>query len=291
MERRHPHPISRTSLWLYRPLLLGIAVAASVWYGNEILYRRPAMTYMGVPVALSWRPATWTHVLRNDAFLIGYSELRGDPLWVIYRLHPIARGARYYRRRQHFERDWRTLSAVGEDAYDYSGYDRGHLAPSYAISRLYGPAAQRQTYLMSNVAPQRRNLNRKVWQRLEEVAIDSFAPRFGTLWVVTGPIFDGHNRRLRHARRVEIPDAFFKIFVAPPRHPGTAPQMLAFIVPQEVKGDEPLDRFATNVDAIEARTGFDFFPQLHDAAARQTEAQVAPAPWHLREVANLPARY
>jgi hypothetical protein len=36
----------------------------------------------------------------------------------------------------------------------------------------YGPKAQLETFLMSNVVPQRPNLNQKMWEQLEEIEID-----------------------------------------------------------------------------------------------------------------------
>ncbi len=277
--RRHP----------WAALLL--AAVGGLWYANEWLYARPAMSYGGVPAAVDWQPAHWTHILRDEAMLIGWSDLRGTPLWVIYRLHPVAADARHYRRPPRFERDWRVLNAIGHDDYDGSGYDHGHLAPNYAISRLYGPQAQAETFLMSNVAPQRPRLNQKLWQRLEEVEIDVFAPRYGDLWVITGPIFDNDVERLRHSWRVEVPDAFYKIYVRPPQQAGEPPQVLAFIMPQQVRGNEPLDRYLASIDEIEARTGFDFLPQLEAATQRQVEASITPTAWNLAAVARLPPRY
>ncbi len=62
-------------------------------------------------------------------------------------------------------------------------------------------------------------------------------------------------------------------------------------MPQDVNGDEPLDRFVVSIDEIEARTGLDFFPQLSPAAAESLEAGVATEGWGLEEVARLPGRF
>ena len=292
MSRKAPSPLVLLSLLRRRPALLLVALLLfAAWYANEVLYQRPAHAYKGLPTAQGWQSTTWTRVLRNDAFMLGYSDLRGNPLWVTYRLHAVPDGARHYARPKSFGRDWRALDAVGPDDYTDSGYDRGHLAPNYAISRLYGRNAQLQTFLMTNITPQRPNLNRKLWQRLEEVEIDAFAPHFKELWVITGPVFDADIERLRGSALVEIPDACYKIFAAPGAGPGGAPLLLAFIMPQQVKGDEPLDRFVTSVDEVEARTGLDFFPDLDDATEQRVEAEVNPPAWQLKQVARLPARY
>lgn len=279
MLRRHPQLALLAVL-----LLLG-------WYAAELYYLRPQLSYLGTPQATTLHPATWSRTLRNDGFLLGYSDLRSNPLWVSYKLTPVAKDAKRLKRPQRFKRDWRTLTMVGHDDYRGSGFDRGHLAPNYAISRLYGRGAQLDTFLMSNITPQRPKLNQKLWQRLEEIEVDVFARRFGSLWVTTGPIFDGKIERMKSAMRVEIPDAFYKLYAAPPKKTGDAPQLLAFIIPQGVKGTEALDRFVVSVDEVEQRTGLDFFHILDDQQEQQLEAKQGGSSWRLKEVANRPGRY
>jgi len=251
---------------------------------------RPAQSFAGVPQASEWQFNNWHRVLRNDGFLVGWSDWRGNPLWVTFRLTPIPEGAARLQRPSRFSHDWRSLNPLNHDTYTGSGYDRGHLAPNYAMSRLYGSTAQQQSFLMSNITPQRPRLNQKLWQRLEELEIDHFAPRFGELWVTTGPIFDDRITRLSSSWLVEIPDAFYRIWVAPGRD-GAAPKMLAFLVPQKVRGTEPLTRFVTKVDEIEDLTGLDFFSQLPDALEQQLEGQVASGEWDLAAVANRKPRF
>lgn len=285
MARRRP--IARRGSLL---LSLTAMLIAAALYAYENLHARPTMAWHGVPLAQAWQPITWTRVLRNAAFLVGWSDLRGNPLWVQYRLQPLPPGAPLHRRPQRFERDWRALNSIGHDDYSGSGYDRGHLAPNYAISRLYGVQAQWQTFLMTNITPQRRALNQKVWQRLEEVEIDFFTPHHKELWVITGPVFDADIQRLPSTRRVEVPDAFFKIYAAP-GHGDAPPHLLAFVVPQAVQGNEPLDRFVTSVDHVEELTGFDFFPEMDPARQARLEAAIEPSAWRLEEVARRPGRY
>jgi endonuclease G len=247
---------------------------------------------MGLPKAHDWKqPFTWTRIFRNDGFIVGYSDIRGNPLWVSYQLRPIPDNASYYKRPQQFNPDWRNLTHITHDTYNHSGYDRGHMAPNYAISRLYGRSAQLDTFLMTNVSPQKPHLNRKLWQRLEEVEVDYFAKQFGTVWVFTGPIFDNKIDRLKSSFRVEIPDTFYKIYLIPPAKKGQISRMLAFIMPQQVRGNEPLNQFVVSVDQVEKLTGFDFFHELEDGLEEKLESSIAPTPWKLKTVSRLPARY
>jgi endonuclease G len=271
--------------------LLALAAAIGLWLYDGAEAGNPGASdksvYAGLPRASSFSLRNRVHVLENDGFTIGYSEIRRNPLWVAYHARPIKR-RRDYRRPEKFEVDTRTLIRVTPRDYSNSGYQRGHLAPSWLIAQLYGRDAQRQTFLMSNITPQKPNLNQKVWQRLEEIESDRFARWFDGVWVITGPLFDDHIRHLRSG--VEVPDAFYRIYVdedavGPPR-------ILAFVVPQTVRGDESLDQFVTTVDEIEARAGFDFLSALEDVQEEQLEsAQADPKHWRLAEVSRLPARY
>ncbi|MGR9115110.1 MAG: DNA/RNA non-specific endonuclease [Gammaproteobacteria bacterium] len=280
-----------TKLCFKDPLIAVAALAlGGCWYTYEQKVARPVMAYQGVPAIQNWQqPKHWFRILRNPAFMVGYSDLRGNPLWVVYKIKAIDANASHYKRPRNFTRDWRTLNPVNHGDFRNSGYDRGHLAPNYAISRLYGRQAQYDTFLMSNISPQKPRLNQKLWQRLEQAEIDYFTRLGQEIWVVTGPIFQGSTERLQTAWNIEIPDAFYKIYALP--GPSKAPKLLAFLIPQNVKGNEPFSRYLTTVDRIEQLTGLDFFPDLADPLENRLEATIDPGPWKLNKVAHLSARY
>lgn len=62
-------------------------------------------------------------------------------------------------------------------------------------------------------------------------------------------------------------------------------------MPQQVRGNEPLDRYVVNVDEIEERTGFNFFPKIENKLQEKLESSIDPKPWDLNTVSRLPARY
>ncbi|QOR37847.1 DNA/RNA non-specific endonuclease [Billgrantia diversa] len=285
-RRRASLPRWRSRVRQFAISLVFVLVGSGLWYTQEQGYR-DQLSWMGVPTWESPTPLNVHRVLRNDGFLVGWSDVRVNPLWVSYLLHEVEDprpGAR-----PDFRQDWRTLWPIGADSYFGSGYDRGHLAPNYAIASVHGRQAQQQSFLMSNITPQRPDLNRRLWQRLEEVVIDHFVPRFGVVQVITGPIFPEAflDNVANRVGLVEIPEAFYKIVVVPAEEP----RALAFIMPQQVRGDEPLDAYLVSIDEVEARTGLDFFPQLPEAAAAMLEGEIVVDGWALEEVARLPARY
>jgi len=233
------------------------------------------------PVALG-APALSARKVRqldNDGFIVGYDRARRRAAWVVYR----AAAVNDYQRmpRPQFAADPRLEHAPALSAYNGPAYDRGHLAPNYAMSQLYGAQAQRESFYYSNVVPQRPRLNQLLWQRLEELEIDAIAPGVDPLWVMLGPIA---------ADNASVPAAFFRIWIARTRQGGWV--SLAFIVPQRVRGDERLSDFVVSIDAVESATGLDFFSGLDRVTQQALETEPAPlTTFGFAQHACTPARY
>ena len=212
-------------------------------------------------------------LLTNSAYLTGFCEQRKAPAWVSYRVfkldHPDSPP-----RPSRFLVDDRTLAKVSQDDYTRSGYDRGHMAPNYAIGSRYGAAAQRETFLMSNIVPQKPTLNRTVWRLLEERVAKEYAMSFEEVWIITGPVYDEHKEVLKSG--VEIPDAFFKIIVD---EVSGKPRVLAFVISQNVTGSDRFSQFLTSVDEVEKETGLDFLAELDDGLEDEIEAANAADVW------------
>lgn len=285
------HALSHQSPHLKIAILALGGLVLLLGYGYEVFYARPKATYQGIPQTQGWAPTRWTRVLRNEGFMLGYAEGHASPLWVTYHLTTKPENKSAPPRPSHFTQDWRVLRSTHSDDYTGSGYDRGHLAPNYAIAVLYGREAQLDTFTMTNIVPQKPKLNRKLWQRLEEVEINHFSQWFKSVWVFTGPIYGEKPERLPKNSAIPIPEALYKIYLQPASDPTQAPKALAFIMPQTVQGQESLLRFVTTIDAIEQKTGLDFLPDLATAIEQEVESTQNPAAWRLAEVAQLPSRY
>lgn len=268
--------------------IFGAVIVAALWFAYETQIARPGMSYMGVPKVVE-QPASgnWSHILRNQGYMLEYSELLKNPLWVIYQV--TEKKYESGKRPSGFTKDWRSLASVAHADYTGSGYDRGHMAPNYVIATRFGRSAQKETFLMTNITPQKPNLNQKSWQRLEEIVANDFNEWHGDFWVVTGPIFDENPKTLKNSS-VPIPKAFYKILMKPASvdMPGKA---LAFIFPQNAKAKSSLMSFVTTIDDVEKQTGIDFFHKLDDAMEDRLESSLTPEAWRLPEVANRPSRY
>lgn len=276
--------ILKLPTWLLLFLVLGGGFA----YWQEV-QEREHHAYAGLPQTQDWKDwQRWHHVLRNPGFMVGYSDIRMNPLWVTYRIEAVEPGGSG-KRPSRFNYDWRSLVRVNHKDYTHSGYDRGHLAPNYAIAKVHGREAQLKTFLMTNISPQTPNLNRRVWQRIEQAAMDHFAVLKKEVWVITGPVFDEDIERLP-GKFIEIPDAFYKIFIAPPV--GDRPiEVLAFVVSQDVKGHEPLTQFVTSVREVEDVTGLDFMHRLPQPLQDELETTLNPQAWQLGKVNKVMGRF
>jgi len=246
-------------------------------YSYELFIAREAMVFEGIPKATYNSMQTYTRIFRNNAYMVGYSDIKGNPLWVVYKLTSLSENTPHLKRPESFSADWRNLGLITSSDYTNSGYDRGHMAPNHAISLLYGKQAQVETFLMTNITPQKPSLNQKLWQRLEEMELDSFAPKFKEVWVYTGPLFDEKTTRLKSSYFVEIPDAFYKIYVGVEAN-GTL-KTLAVIVPQNAKANDCMEKYLVSIDEVERRSGFDFLHRLEDTMERRLEKEIDATPW------------
>ena len=266
--------------------LLLIFPLVGLWYAYEVFFAREKMAFMGVPNATNFSNK-FVRILRNDDFMLAYSETKKNPLWVIYKIKKVPKNAHKLKRPSSFSVDNRTYTRVKHADFTGSGYDRGHMAPNYAISSLYGRDSQLETFLMSNITPQKPNLNRKLWQRLERAEIEYFTKLDDEIWVITGGIFDDKIKRLKS--NVEIPDKFFKVYAM--KKDNGKIHTLGFIMPQNVKGNERLDKFVATIDEIEKLSGFDFFHKLKDEIENDIESKIDTKNWNLKKIANIKGRY
>ncbi|ATB68648.1 putative nuclease [Sulfurospirillum diekertiae] len=246
-------------------------------YSYEFFIARDTMVFQGIPKAIENSLHTYTRIFRNRAYMVGYSDLKGNPLWVVYKLTPPSQNVSPLKRPDSFNADWRNMGFITSSDYTNSGYDRGHMAPNHAMALLYGKEAQEETFLMTNITPQKPTLNQKLWQHLEAIELESFAPKFKELWVYTGPLFDLKTTRLKSSYFIEIPDAFYKIYVGI-EHSGEI-KTLSFIIPQNAKGNDHLEKYLVSIDEVEHRSGFDFLHKLDDKIENVLEKKIDQSSW------------
>lgn len=214
------------------------------------------------------------NLLENRGYSVGYSEYYKTPVWAAYRVFDVPK-MHSGKRPSHFTADARIKDAVTHNDYTRSGFDRGHMAPNFAIATRYGRAAQQETFLMSNIIPQAPQINRHIWKDLEMKVARTYGRYFGEVWVITGPIFEARFPE-RLDSGVAIPDSYYKIIAD---ESGQELRVLAFIMDKDCPPYTRLKSHLVSVDDIEAKTGLDFFSDLPDETEAELEALPAKRLW------------
>lgn len=249
-------------------LLLGLLLQA-FWYWQSINASK-SITLAGMPKLEELSNyKSWFRILNNGDFLIGYSDYQSNPLWVAYKLQLPLKSS-HGKRPSNFDSDWRSFLRVKHSDYTGSGFDRGHLAPNYAIAKAYGRSAQLKTFLMTNISPQKPNLNRGVWKELEIHIVDKWLIENQVLWIQTGGIFQTGNR-LKNTL-IAIPDAFYKIIATYDSNDQI--KIIAFVLSQTADKNANFEDYAVSVDFIEKHTGLDFFANLPEEQQIQLETGI-----------------
>jgi endonuclease G len=145
--------------------------------------------------------------------------------------------------------------------YKNSCYDRGHLAA--AANNKRSEQAMRDSFLLSNIAPQDPRFNRFYWAKFER-HIRELAKVYECVHVVSGPLYlaqDGLDGRFVHVKvigdsDVWCPTHFFKVIEL---NNGNEVETQAFILPnQHISPETPLNAFQVSVEKIERVSGILF---------------------------------
>ena len=129
-------------------------------------------------------------ILTGRYFTIGYSWYFRQAKWILEIINPNAKFEWEVKRKDNFRADIRIPRRfrAGLKAYSNSGYDRGHLAASANHDEL--EIQNSETFLLSNMSPQKPQFNRRMWRDLE-MAIRKLNEKSNILevYVLTAPIF------------------------------------------------------------------------------------------------------
>lgn len=213
--------------------------------------------------------------LPNQGYSVGYDESLPGPRWSSYRVFPYKDV--HLERPASFRTDVRTTARVTTSEYVRSGYDRGHLAPNYAISVCYGEEAQKETFLLSNIVPQLHPLNAGLWKDLEQRVVRRYVERYGTVWVQVGPVYA--DPPAKKVGRLPVPEAFWMV-ISEYERDQQGVRAIAYLVPHEENWrDRELTRYVVSIRKVESLTGLDFFPKLPPATQDRLESTPAPRAW------------
>jgi endonuclease G, mitochondrial len=208
--------------------------------------------------------STSNQIIVHDNYTLSYREEYEQAEWVAYELKKEEIANSNFQRPFFIEDNEVKTGSADWRNYKRSGYDKGHLCP--AGDRKFSKKAFDETFLTSNISPQKHNFNDGVWNRLEQ-KVRYWATKYDKVYVITGGVLEKGLATIGK-EDVAVPNYFYKIVVD--TNNGNY-KMIGFLVPAE-DSNAPLYSFVVPVDEIEKRTGIDFFPKLEDKTEAKLES-------------------
>ena len=222
-----------------------------------------------IPVALKKHDEL---ILKRYAYTVSYNQKMKNPNWVAWELTRKETMGTHERTNKFVPDPDLKEPRVKSSDYTRSGYDRGHMAP--AADMKWSQRAMEESFYMSNICPQHKNLNRGDWNDLED-ACRAWAKKYGTVYIACGPIYDRRTPKTIGTNKVTVPDRFFKVVLIYNRKD---PMAFGFIF-KNIAHSQSLDKYQTTVDDIEHITGYDFFSKLPDHIEDYIEAEIRTLPY------------
>lgn len=207
-------------------------------------------------------------ILFNRYYATGYSYYFRQPKWVLEIVNPptIDEEPEGVKRSDNFRPDYRIPQIFRADLVDFkgSGFDRGHMVPSADQNGL--EIQNSETFLLTNMSPQKPELNRYIWRKLEnKVRILNRNDDILETYVITGPIFNfdepvsviGTNDS--NDVTIPIPHSYFKSILTEDKRGKI--KMWSFIIKNEGT-TQPLSDFLVPTTRVEQYAGIKLWDSL-----------------------------
>ena len=167
-------------------------------------------------------------------------------------------------------------------AFRGSGFDRGHLISS--ADHLENALINSETFLLSNMSPQKPGFNRGVWKNLEsavrrlsqkKITVDGREVwKYAEVYAICGPVFD-IDKKIKVIGdtgeiSIVIPHSFFKSVLAEQRNGRL--EVSSFLFPNE-KTDKPVKDFLTHTVEVEQRSGLTLWDRLQGSKIEKMKAK------------------
>ncbi len=165
--------------------------------------------------------------------------------------------------------DYRVHNPVEETDYKYSGFDRGHMTPAADFKKDHHSMSE--TFLMSNMSPQRPEFNRGIWKSLEaKIRKDFLGNSTGETIIYTGAILNELLPTILTG--VSIPENFYKIIYQYDHE--HIIQVKAYLISNHGFSSSELESFRVTIDEIENLSGLDFFSFLDEQVEQDIESKI-----------------
>ena len=266
--------MNKKTIYSFVAIVILIGVYAAQWYfeDSNIPEIKQGTVLEGKDINEFFLPTSTTNsVVHHNNYSLSYNEKHEQAEWVAYELKASHLSTTNHKR-PYFEIDKavKTKAAHWRN-YKNSGYDRGHLCP--AGDRRFSKAAHDETFLTSNVSPQKHDFNSGIWNRLEQ-KVRYWARKYDGVFVVTGGVLENGLKSIGE-EQVSVPKQFYKVLID---YNNGQPKVLAFLMPHK-ESNQPLYEFVVSVDEVESLTGIDFFTELPDDIEERLESSSSYKGW------------
>lgn len=209
-----------------------------------------------VPFGQPKSPKQNTTVICRKAYVLEHDNKAKIPAWVSYTLTP-EHTTGCVTRSNAFAPDDSLEPEQRSTLKDYakSGYDIGHQANDGDMS--WDVTVERQSFLLSNMAPQLPGFNRGIWKKLEDQTRAFAKNRNHALLIYVGPIYS-YTQDKTIGNGVVVPHAFFKIITDLETHEVIVTEF------DHESSKAALNTFITSLAQVQKDTGI-VFPMPKDA--------------------------
>ncbi|MEJ8757246.1 DNA/RNA non-specific endonuclease [Pontibacter sp. H259] len=223
------------------------------------------------------------YLLQKTQFVMSYSRDKGTANWVSWHLDESWLGSAP--RQDDFRADVTLPSTwyrVGSTDYTGSGFDRGHMSPS--ADRTATIEDNSATFLMTNMIPQAPRNNQGAWATLEGYCRSMLAGGY-EIYVISGGYgvggtgSAGYKETLANGK-ITVPNRTWKVILIIPdgnndaARVTSATRVIAVDMPNDQSIGTDWRTYRTTVDAIESKTGYNFFSLVNDTVENTIEAKV-----------------
>jgi len=156
-------------------------------------------------------------------------------------------------------------------AHDTLETDRGHQAP---LASFKGTGIWTETNFLSNITPQKSELNQGPWRVLEN-KVRELVKKGHTVYVITGPYYDRDMPLLPNADEPhKLPSGYWKIVISPEDKNPETMKCASFLFNQDTPGNAKVTDYLCKIDDIEGKTHLDFFRELPDIIEEKIEGNL-----------------
>ena len=215
--------------------------------------------------------------VKHTCFSLSYNEGYELPSWAAYKLTPEMAKASGTVKEKYDEDPMVTTGSSSTKDYRDAGFVMGQLVPVEDMTSDLKAASE--TFLMSNVVPQKIGFNKYIWKVLERL-VREWAKEGNILYIAAGPVLTDAPFGTFGENKVAIPIRYYKVICDV-----NGERAIGFLFRGNTSTGT-LTSFAVTVDEIEKITGIDFFYTIQDDTEQRLESSIDLSKWNFNALSQ-----